>query len=115
MSENSSRLRLDTLRSAAGGSWATYQVLGSALSDPARILKFTNNGTLDVFVSVDATNAFDILPANSFLLLDLAANKQMDGVFYWPANTQFYVKSVSGAAGAVTDIVYLSVYHDGGL
>jgi hypothetical protein len=112
MGANCIRLIPDTLRSAAGGSWGTYQTLGTALAKAARIVKFTNNGTVDVFVSWDGTNNHEILPMGSFLLLDVASNKQLANTLYIRAGTQFYVKSVSGAAGAASDVIYLSVYRD---
>lgn len=112
MGSNSIRLTPDTLRSDTGGAWGTYQTLGIALTTAARLVKFTNNGTIDLFVSWDGSTDHEILPANSFLLLDIAANKQSTYSLYIRAGIQFYVKSVSGAAGAASDIVYLSVYHD---
>lgn len=103
------RLRPETLRSLAFGSIsASYATLGTPLENDARVVKFTNTSDADVFISWDGTNNHEILPANSFVLIDIAANKQLSSICYITAYTQFYVKQVSGAP--TIGAVYLSVY-----
>jgi hypothetical protein len=71
-----------------------------------RVIKITNNSNVLVTISIDGINDNEVLPANSFLLIDFSANRETGNGWELPANTQFYVK---GAAGV--GLVYLSVYY----
>lgn len=101
------RLAPDTLRSIDSATFTgSYQAVGTALSYPAKIVKFTNNSNALVTLSWDGINAHDVLPATSFLLLDVSANREVSNQCDIPAYTQFYVKG-----SASTGSFYISVYY----
>lgn len=96
----------EVLRSIAASTFTgSYQTVGAVLANPSRILKFTNDTSVDVTVSWDGTNAHELLPAGSFLLIDVAANRQISNIFSAAAGTQFYVNASSG-----TGTFYISTY-----
>lgn len=84
----------------------SYQAVGAALANPARIIKFTNNSGVLVTLSWDGVNDHDVLPAGSFLLLDVSANKQISQIFSIAVGVRFYVKG-----SASTGSVYISSYY----
>lgn len=97
----------DAIRSIDSATFTgSYQAVGTKLTNPTRIIKFTNNSTVLVTVSWDGTNDHEILPAGSFVLLDVSSDRETSNIFEIGANTQFYVK---GAAG--TGLVYISTYY----
>ena len=100
------RMFPDTLRSRDSATFTgSYQTLGGVTTQILRIIKITNNSNVLVTVSWDGTNDHDILPAGSFILLDVMSDRDQNNGFAIPEQTQFYVK---GAAG--TGSVYLSAY-----
>lgn len=109
MTASNIRLLVSALRTVASPPGAAYVELGDPLEVTPRIVKFTNNSDGDVLISWDGVTDHEILPAGSFVLLDIASNKQQDNTLYIAKGTQFWVKD-SGAAGTVGDI-YLSVYY----
>lgn len=97
----------DTLRSIDSASFTgNYQALGTPLSNGARIVKFTNASSVTVTISWDGVNDNEILPANSFVLLDVSSNKENSQYIEVKMGTQFYAKGSSG-----TGNLYLSVYY----
>jgi hypothetical protein len=97
------RVQFDAVREVAfGGIGAAYAAVGAATSDYTRLVRFVNGTDADVYVSLD--NATDHLrvAANSFVLLDLTANKVKDNGFFIANLTTFYVKRVSGAPSSGT-------------
>ncbi len=100
----------ETLRSiAASGFTGSYQTVGSVLAHPARILKFTNDTNVEVLISWDGTNNHEVLPADSFLLIDISANRQISNIFSAAAGIQFYAKGASGMGN--TGSFYISSYY----
>lgn len=92
---------------------ATYSTFKFGATDAPllyapRLIKFTNLSDTDCLISWDGVVDHEILPANGFVLLDVAANKQQANTLYIAAQTQFYVKTTSGTA---TGTVYLSSYY----
>lgn len=83
----------------------SYQALGSTLPNASRIIKITNNSTVLITISWDGVNDHEILPPNSFLLLDVSSNKEVSSICEIPQGTQFLVKASAG-----TGLVYLSSY-----
>lgn len=86
----------DVLRSLANGSiTGSYVAVGGPLTHNWRMFRLINDTDGDMFVSVDGTNNNYFVPANSFVLYDLACNgasvMQTD-VFVLAIGTQFYVK-----------------------
>lgn len=97
----------DTLRSIDSATFTgNYQAVGAALSNGARIVKFTNNSSVQITISWDGINDNEILPANSFLLLDISANRENTCYLEIKVGTQFYAKGASG-----TGSLYISVYY----
>lgn len=97
----------DTIRSIDSATFTgSYQTVGTTMAHPVRIIKFTNNSTVFATISWDGTHDHDVLPAGSFLLLDVTGNEQNTNGFFIPVGTQFYVK---GAAG--TGLFYISTYY----
>ncbi len=102
----SSRLYPNGLKSIDSATFTgSYQAVGTALTHSVRIIKFTNNSNVLVTLSWDGVNDHEALPAGSFLLLDVSANREMSQFFEIANGTQFYAK---GSAG--TGLLYISSY-----
>ena len=98
-----SRLAYETLRSKDSATFTgSYQTLGTPLANSASIVKFVNNSTVGVTISIDGVNDHDVSPAGSFWLYDATSNSPKPNSIFTPAGTQFFVK---GSAG--TGNVYL--------
>lgn len=57
----------------------TYIGIGSALSNPVRIIALYNSTDQDLFISTDGINDKIIIPAQSQRIYDIAANKSTQG------------------------------------
>lgn len=107
MSDIKVRIRPETLRSRDSSTFTgSYQTLGSALDNPCRIIKITNDSDQDILISWDGTNDHEYIPASSFLLLDFSSNRAGQSLLAVAEGTQFYVQGSSG-----TGSVYLSSYY----
>ena len=107
------RLVPETLRSLAFGSiGATYMGIGTALTEPSRILIIQNLTDAILLFSHDGVNDHLILNTLTSLVLDVTANKTIDTGFYVAAGTRIYVKR-SGIA--TTGSVYVSSFHGEGV
>lgn len=96
----------DVLRSFASASVSSsYQAVGTAFSYPVRIMKITNNSTQDVTVSWDGLVDHEYIPAGSFLLLDVSANRETSLIFDIAKGTQILIKGTAG-----TGNIYVSTY-----
>jgi hypothetical protein len=101
------KVYFDTLRSLAFGSISgTYAAVGSAFTQQARIICFTNKTAGDMIFSTDSTNSTGqiFVPAGTFKLYDLTANivPGKDDSYVIAIGTQFYVKQVTApVSGAV--------------
>jgi len=100
----------DTLRSVAFGSITNaYLALGTPTTVQARMFRLINATDGDLFFSLDGTNDNFFVPASSFVLYDLCANRECNGkVFVLPAHTQFYIKYSSAPSknSAYLEIIY---------
>lgn len=87
----------DTLRSMAFGTITNaYQALGTPLTHTCRIFRLINATDGDMLISIDGSTDQFFLPANSFVLYDLAANAERGSeMFVLEKGTQFYVKFVT--------------------
>lgn len=74
----------------------TFLPVGTPLVNPCRLIRFLNNTNVAVSISWDGINTHDFLPAGSFLLLDIASNKENAVSFDIQAGTQFYVAGLTG-------------------
>ena len=103
------RAKAEALRSVSATTFTgSYQVLGTPLSNPARVIKLVNDSSVLVTVSYDGVTDQEILPIGSFVLIDFSANREVGNQFEMAANTQIWIKGVAG-----TGSVYLSVYYAG--
>lgn len=98
------RIDYEVMRSRDSATFTgSYQTIGTPLINPSVLIKFVNNSTVLVTVSVNGVDDHDILPAGSFFLYDIVSDSpQETGSIFRKAGTQFYVK---GSAG--TGSVYL--------
>lgn len=101
-------LALEALRSRLSTSFdSTYQTLGVPLVHPIRMFKFTNTTASDVLVSFDGVTDHEIVPASSFMLIDISSNRVWDAEYVLSAQTQVYVNGTLGVSGSI----YLSTYY----
>lgn len=99
----SSRITWEPLRSISSATFTgSYQALGLPLVHPSYICKLVNNSTVDVLISIDGVNDYDVAPAGSFWLYDESKGGSLNQLPALPAGTQFYVKAAAG-----TGSVYL--------
>lgn len=98
----------ETLRSIAASTFTgSYQAVGTALANSARLIKFVNNTNQLVTVSWDGTHDHDILPSDSFALYDLTSNRGNPSPYLAAAQgTQFYVKASSGTGSFYVVALY---------
>lgn len=95
------RAVLDSVREVAFGSISgSYIVIGTPLTDHARMIRIVNSTDVQVYVSYDGVNNNLRLAANSYILFDFSTNKIRDDGLFVSIGTQFYVKQVSGAPGS---------------
>jgi len=88
---------------------AVYMGVGTEITNPARILRIQNLTNELLFFSFDGVNDHEILASNSFLLLDITANKARDHGYYLAEGTRLYVKEDS--ATPTSGSVYVTVYY----
>ncbi len=101
------KLYPEELQSVDASTFAGSYVALGTLTEPSRILKITNNSTVDVTLSWDnGTTDHEYLPTGTFILLDCTSDAGSSGLLEVRTGTQF---SVKGAAG--TGNVYLSSYY----
>lgn len=89
---------------AFGGIGAGYAAIGTATTDSARMVLVQNLTDAELMFSIDGATDHFPLAANSFLLLDICANRTASASgFYLPGNTLFRVKhtGVAPTAGSV--------------
>jgi hypothetical protein len=93
---------------AFGSITADYLEVGTPITNPVRILRIQNLTDAILWFSYDGENDHEAMAANSFLLLDVTANKSLDNGLYIPLGTQIYVKRLGTPT---TGSVYVSVYY----
>lgn len=102
---------IDEIRSLGfGGISGSYATIGSAFTELARIICFTNTSDADVLISDDGTTDKLIVPAGAFKLIDVQANQndKFDDKYVLPVGTQFYVKQVTAPSSGT---VYLEMFY----
>ncbi len=94
---NTQLLSIDPIRTLGFASLAaTYNALGTKFLNPTRLICLTNTTDGDVYFSDDGVLDKLIVPAGSFKLFDITANKlRIDETFCLPTNTQFYVRYIT--------------------
>lgn len=103
----SSIAALDLLRSIASSTVsATYAAVGTPLTFPARKLRFINNTTADVTISIDGVNDYEFVPFGTSVSVDIGTNRGTAQVWDFPQHTQFFVKGTAG-----TGTFYIVCYY----
>lgn len=110
MSNLAVRLLMENLRSLAFGSISgTYAGIGTSLSNPCRMLYIVNNTDVLLTFSDDGVNDKFVIPAASYLLLDITTNNTaVGGSFTVSQGQRIYVKGAPGSGS-----VYLSAFYGG--
>lgn len=107
MAPQNQRLFPIALRSIDSASFTgSYQAVGTALSEPVRIIKMYNDASVPVTISWDGTNDHDFLPSKGFILIDVSTNREVTDILEIEKGILFYVK---GSAG--TGSFYISAYY----
>lgn len=104
------RIGFETARSVGFASiGAGYIGIGTAITNPARIVFLQNLTDVTLWFSDDGINDKFPLPANGFLLLDVTTNRaDTGGALYLAQGERLYVKQLGvPTSGAV----YLSVIY----
>jgi len=104
------QVKFDTIRTVDhSGISASYAIVGTTLTHPARLISITNNTDGDMFFSTDGTNNMLFVAKNSYKLFDFCTNKRLyDDRFELAIGVQMYVKqSTAPTSGAV----YLEVIY----
>jgi hypothetical protein len=86
------------LRSVTGVTLANpalFYEIGDPLERPARIIKIDNLTDKDVFISMNSVQAWTVVPAGGFILLDLSTNKTSVENFMVPEGAQFWANAAS--------------------
>ena len=99
----------ETVRSLAAASIvAGYMGIGTAIDNPARIFYLQNLTDATLMFSFDGINDHFPLPANGFILLDVATNRTVSEQFYVSQGQRIYVKELGVPT---TGSVYLTVFY----
>ena len=111
MSNISIRATMEPVRSIAFGSISgTYAGIGTALSNPSRMLVLQNFTDQPVMISIDGVNDHIPLAATTSIIMDMTSNKSIMGaVFAWAEGQRFYVKEIGSAPASGS--VYLSTIY----
>lgn len=106
--KNGIRLTVAPIRSVdTAGFDTTYKTVGTPLNQQTRIVKFTNNSNVDAMISWNGTDDNEVLPAGSFVLIDVTTNRDaVENQLLIPEGTQFYAKGPTGIG-----FIYISTYY----
>lgn len=105
-------MRWETLRSIAFGSISgTYAGIGSALDNPARLIKVVNTTDVNIFISDNGIDDRDIVPAGGFFLYDLMSNRsEQSGLLVLDQGARLYAKGAPSSGSVYFTVVYASSY-----
>jgi hypothetical protein len=104
------RMLPETVRSLAFGSiTGAYAGVGTAISNPARIIFIQNLTDVGMMFSFDGVHDHFPLGANSYVILDITSNKTVNQGFFLAEGQRLYVKQLSGAASSGS--VYLTTFY----
>ncbi len=99
----------EAVRSIAFGSISgTYAGIGTAITNPARIVLLQNFTDAPLMISQDGVTDHYPINANSSILLDISSNQTHSMGGFVSAGTRFYVKTIT-APGSGS--VYLTVFY----
>lgn len=104
------RFEPEIVRSIASGAiGAAYAAIGTAFTNPVRILfvqNLTDATLMFSFTGIAGQDHFP-LPANGFLLLDVTANKTLDHGFFISEGWIIYVREI---VAPTSGTVYVSAF-----
>jgi len=87
------RMKAEACRSLAFGSiGAAYAAIGTALSNPARMILLQNLTDATVWISLDGVSDHFPLLNQGYLVLDISGNKTQDSGFYLAEGDKLYCK-----------------------
>jgi len=87
------RMKAEACRSLAFGSiGAGYAAIGTALSNPARMILLQNLTDATVWISLDGVNDHFPLLNQGYLVLDISGNKTQETGFYLAEGDKLYCK-----------------------
>lgn len=97
----------EVLRSydSSGGD-STFQAIGSALQNPARMLKFKNDSDVDIYISYNGTDNHDIILAGDREVEDICTNKTIQEGLLRASGVQVYAKSAAGTGSLYLTVIY---------
>lgn len=75
----------------------SYNVVGSALTDHARIVTFTNLTDAPMLFSLNGVDDQIVVNTDDYKTFNLSTNKIRDDGLFLPVGTFFYVKEVASA------------------
>jgi hypothetical protein len=103
-------ITFDAVRTLAfGGISGVFAAIGTALTEPARIIKIQNTTNQSIEFSLDGVTIHDVIPSNAFALYDLTANKTRDEGIYIREGTIFYIRRPAAEANPTSGNVYVTV------
>lgn len=103
------RLAVEPVRELAFGSiGVNYIGVGTEITNPVRILRIQNLTDALLWISYDGVEDHEALAPNSFLLLDITANKARDHGYYLAEGTRIYAKRNNVPTEGS---VYVTVYY----
>lgn len=103
------RLRPEPARSLAFGSiGAAYMGVGTALSRPVRIFLIQNLTDVSLWFSFDGIDDHFPLPADGYLLLDIASNKTLSQGLFLAEGERLYAKELGTPT---TGAVYFTTFY----
>lgn len=93
---------------AFGDITGTYQAVGTALTDHARLVRIVNTMNTEMYISLDGVNDQIRMAAGSFYIMDFSANKVRNDGLFLPIGTIFYVKEVTapGSGNLWVEVLY---------
>ena len=95
---------------AAAAISAAYAGIGSAFANPVHWFMVQNFTDEPIMISWDGINDHFPLPANGYVIMDVASNKTLTGGSFMIAQgTRFYVKALSSLP--LTGSVYVSIFY----
>jgi len=105
--------KFEPIREAAFGAiGAGYSAVGTLTTDYTRIITFTNETDVDVYISFDGVTNHLRVVSGSSKVFDITTNKVRDDGLFIPKGTIFYVKRVAGAPSA--GVVSIEVMYAAG-
>lgn len=103
------RMLAEPVRTLAFGSVSgTYTGVGTVLANPCRIMFVQNLTDATLMFSLDGVNDHFPLPANGFLVLDIASNQSLGQGFFMSTGQRLYVKTVGTPS---TGSVYFTSFY----